>query len=140
LPPRWECSIASLICDGLYVAVIGKLEEAFKLNDKLLNHATMMEESGSDNRANRATLAVLRLHLKRLIVNTVRRFMRPGDKAELEKLFESVAKTISETRTEIAQRRYVDRVRAKQLLDDLDGLEGLASDYKTEIFTEKVKG
>jgi hypothetical protein len=25
LPPRWECSIASLIWDGLYVVVIGKL-------------------------------------------------------------------------------------------------------------------
>jgi len=25
LPPRWDCSIASLIWDGLYVAVIGKL-------------------------------------------------------------------------------------------------------------------
>ena len=109
--------------------------EAFELNDKLLSHATAMEESGSDNVANRGTLAVLRLHLKRMIVNTVRKYMQPDDKAELERLFESVAKTIGEARLEILSRRNADRARAKQLLEDFDELEGLTNDYKTEIFT-----
>ena len=111
--------------------------EAFELNDKLLVHATAMEESGSDTAANRSTLAVLRLHLKRMIVNTVRKYVRPDDKAELEKLFESVAKTIGDARLEILSRRNLDRVRAKQLLEDFDALEGLANDYKTEIFAVK---
>jgi hypothetical protein len=110
-------------------------EEAFTLNEKLLKHATLMEESGSDTAANRSTLAVLRLHLKRMIVSTVRRYMRPGDKEELERLFESVVKTIGEARLEILSRTNVDRIRAKQLLDDFDALEGLTNDYRTELLT-----
>ena len=108
--------------------------DAFELNDRLLNYATMMEESGSDDAANRSTLAVLRLHLKRMIVNTVRKYMQPADKTELERLFASVAKTIGETRFEILRRNPV---RSKQLLDDLAALEGLANDYRTEIFAVK---
>lgn len=109
-------------------------EEAFTLNDKLLAHATAMEEAGSDDVANRGTLALLRLHLKRLIVNTVRKYMQPADKTELEKLFASVAKTIADTRFEVLRRNPV---RSKQLLDDLNALEGFANDYKKEIFAVK---
>jgi hypothetical protein len=113
---------------------------AFELNDKILNYSTLMDESGSHNTANRSTLAVLRLHLKRLIVDVVRKYMQPTDRSELEKLFESVAQTIAKTRLEALSRRDVDPTRAQQLLEDLDALQGLANDYKTEIFTEKVKG
>lgn len=112
-------------------------EEALTLNDKLLAHATQMELSDSDTNANRGKLAVLRLHLKRMIVNTVRKYMQFADRSELEKLFESVAEMVAKTRLEIHSRRYVDRARAQQLLDDLDALQGLANDYKTEIFAEK---
>src|SRR5258708_23015189 len=109
-------------------------EEAFTLNDELLTHATQMEQCGLDNNSNRGTLAILHLHLKRRIIDVVRKYMRPYDKVELERLFESVAEMVAKTRLEIQSRRYVDRVRAKQLLHDLDALQGLANDYKTEIF------
>ena len=114
--------------------------QAFELNDLIHDCATTMEKLGLDNPANRGKLAQLRVQLKHIILDVVRRFMRPGDKDALEKLFASVAKTISETRIEVGKRRDVDPVRAKHLLDDLEALEGLASDYQRAIFGEKARG
>jgi hypothetical protein len=113
---------------------------AFELNDRILNYSKLMDESASDNVANRGTLAVLRLHLTRMIVDVVRKYMQPADKVELEKVFASAAQAIAEARLQIHKRRDADPVRAKQLLNHLDALEGLARDYSTEILAEEVKG
>jgi hypothetical protein len=68
-----------------------------------------------------------------IILDVVRKYMGPGDKMELEKLFASVANAIAEARLELRQRRDADSVSARQLSNDLDALEGLADDYRAGI-------
>jgi hypothetical protein len=111
---------------------------AFDLNDQILDCADMMQNFGLGDAANRTKLAALRVQLKQIIADVVKKYMRRGDKDELEKLFASVAKTVNETRAEVLKRRDANPVRANQLLHDLDALEGLASDYSTAIFGKKV--
>src|SRR5260221_8774791 len=84
---------------------------AFELNDLIHDYTTTMEKSHLGTEANRGKLAVLRVQLKKIIVDVVRKHMQPADKTELEKLFASVDKTIAEARTEILKRTDADPVR-----------------------------